>query len=39
MYYDWEWLSDIAVIPAWECLLIGFAAGVILVGLMWLFGR
>lgn len=37
MYYEWEWLSDLAVIPAWEIALIGFAAGALVVGLMWFF--
>ncbi len=27
MYYDWEWLSDIAIIPAWEIFLAGFLVG------------
>lgn len=39
MTYQWEWLSDLAVIPAWECVLIGFVAGTLVVGLMWFFGR
>lgn len=38
MTYEWEWLGDIAIIPAWECVLIGFVAGALVVGLMWLFG-
>lgn len=35
MYY--EWLSDITVIPAWGIALLGFAAGALVVGLMWFF--
>lgn len=27
MYYDWEWLSDIAIIPAWEIFLAGLVVG------------
>ena len=30
MYYQWEWLSDLAVIPAWECFLTGVALGMLL---------
>lgn len=37
MYYEWEWLSDLAVIPAWEIALIGFVAGAFVVCLMWFF--
>ena len=37
MYYDFEWVSDLAVIPAWECVLAGFIAGALVVGLMWFF--
>lgn len=37
MYYEWEWLSDIAIIPAFELVLIGFLAGAAFVGAMWLF--
>jgi len=29
MYYEWEWMSDLAIIPAWECVLVGFLAGMI----------
>jgi len=28
--YPWEWLSDLAVIPAWECFLTGLLAGMAL---------
>ena len=28
MYYQWEWLSDLAIIPAWECFLVGAALGI-----------
>lgn len=28
MYYQWEWLSDLAIIPAWECFLVGILIGV-----------
>lgn len=37
MYYEWEWLSDLAIIPAWEVALAGFIAGALVVGLMWFF--
>lgn len=30
MYYEWEWLSDLAIIPAWECFLIGILTGVLI---------
>ena len=29
MYYELEWMSDLAIIPAWECVLVGFLAGMI----------
>ncbi len=29
MYYDWEWLSDLAIIPAWECFFVGVLVGMI----------
>lgn len=29
MYYQWEWLSDLAIIPAWECFLIGILIGML----------
>lgn len=30
MYYEWEWLSDLAIIPAWECYLAGVLTGMLL---------
>lgn len=36
MYYRWEWLSDLAIIPAWECFLAGVFVGALIVSLMWL---
>jgi len=30
MYYEFEWLSDLAIIPAWECFLAGAALGILL---------
>lgn len=30
MYYKWEWLSDLAIIPAWECFLAGLLLGIVL---------
>ena len=30
MYYNWEWLSDLAIIPAWECFLAGVIVGMII---------
>ena len=29
MTYQWEWLSDLAIIPAWECFLVGVIVGMI----------
>ena len=29
MTYEWEWLSDLAIIPAWECVLVGVLVGMI----------
>jgi len=29
MYYEWEWLSDLAIIPAWECFLVGILIGML----------
>ena len=38
MYYEWEWLSDLAIIPAWECFLIGIILGLIVGACVaWLF--
>ncbi len=30
MYYEWEWLSDLAIIPAWELFLAGVLIGMVL---------
>lgn len=30
MTYSWEWLSDLALIPAWEIGIIGVILGAIL---------
>jgi len=30
MTYSWEWLSDLAIIPAWECVLAGVLIGMVL---------
>lgn len=30
MTYSWEWLSDLAIIPAWECVIVGVLVGMIL---------
>ena len=30
MYYEWEWLSDLALIPAWEIFLAGLIIGMLL---------
>jgi len=30
MYYEFKWLSDLAVIPAWECFVVGFLAGILI---------
>lgn len=29
MTYSWEWLSDLALIPAWECFIVGVLIGMI----------
>ena len=29
MTYQWEWLSDLAIIPAWECFIAGVIVGMI----------
>ena len=29
MYYEYEWLSDLAIIPAWECFLSGVLVGML----------
>ena len=39
MYYDFEWLSDIAIIPAWESFLAGFIAASLLWFGFWLWER
>ena len=39
MTYSFEWFSDLAVIPAWECFLVGFLAGALIVGVMWFFSK
>lgn len=30
MYYQYEWLSDLAIIPAWECFLVGVLVGMVI---------
>ena len=30
MYYQWEWLSDLAIIPAWECFIVGVLVGILI---------
>lgn len=30
MTYSWEWLSDLAIIPAWELFLAGVLVGIVL---------
>ena len=35
MYYECEWVSDLAIIPAFELFLAGFLAGMLLAGLIW----
>ena len=32
MYYEWEWLSDLAIIPAFEIFLIGIMIGGVVIG-------
>lgn len=29
MYYQYEWLSDLAIIPAFECFLAGMFVGML----------
>ena len=31
MYYEWEWLSDLAIIPAFELFLAGVFVGAVIV--------
>lgn len=38
MYYEWEWLSDLAIIPAFELFLFGFVCGLIIWGFVMYFG-
>lgn len=33
-YYEWEWLSDLAIIPAFEIFAIGFILGCLTIGLI-----
>ena len=35
MYYQYEWLSDLAIIPAFEIFLAGIMLGGLLIGLVW----
>jgi hypothetical protein len=35
MYYEWEWMSDLAIIPAFEIFLVGFMLGALFVGVWW----
>ena len=30
MTYQWEWLSDLAIIPAWECFIVGVLVGILI---------
>ena len=30
MTYQYEWLSDLAIIPAWECFLVGVVVGALI---------
>jgi len=39
MTYSHEWLSDLAIIPAWECLLLGFVLGMLVTLLLTKGGR
>jgi len=39
MYYEWEWLSDLAIIPAFELFLGGILAGMCLALLIVIFGN
>ena len=32
--YKWEWISDLALIPAWECFLVGVIVGAIITGII-----
>jgi hypothetical protein len=29
MYYSHEWISELAIIPAWECFLAGVLVGML----------
>lgn len=39
MYYEWEWLSDLAIIPAFEIFLVGILAGICLTLFIIIFGN
>lgn len=39
MYYEWEWVSDLAIIPAFELFLAGFFIGSLLVAVWWYIDR
>ena len=39
MYYEWEWLSDLAIIPAFELFLAGILVGICITLLIIVFGN
>lgn len=39
MYYQYEWLSDLAIIPAWECFLAGVMIGMLVTLAVFFFSR
>lgn len=39
MYYQYEWLSDLAIIPAWECFLAGVMIGMLVALAVFFFSR
>ena len=36
--YEWEWLSDLAIIPAWECFIFGVIVGLCVGVLIYIWG-
>lgn len=39
MYYEWEWLSDLAIIPAFEIFLVGILVGICVTLIIIVFGN
>lgn len=39
MYYEWEWMSDLAIIPAFEIFLVGILVGICIALIIIVFGN